>query len=143
MIVIGEVNQQGSYDLFVFRGRGQVNGLVHVVGGRVIALRQPVFENLHFGRSGLRRYTHIYRRYTVVNEVVLIAADEKIAQRLGIGLDFYAERLRDLACAIAQIGIVETEHSKQLQGHDGQKHVDVDVGDNRLWRDRGMSGEVL
>ena len=114
MVVIGDVDQQGSDDLFVFRGGGEVHRLVHVVGGRVIALGQPVFENLYFGRAGLGSDAHDYRGHTVADEVVLIAADKKIAQRLGIGLNFYAERLRDLAYAITQIGVVETEHGKQV-----------------------------
>ena len=79
----------------------------------------------------------------MADEVVLIAADEKIAQRLRVGLNSYAERLCDLARAITQIGVVEAEHGKKLQRHDGQKHVDVDVGDDGLRRDRGMSGEIL
>jgi len=79
----------------------------------------------------------------VANKVVLIAADEKISQRLGIGLNFYAERLRDLACAIAQIGVVETEHGKELQGHDRKKHINVDVGDDRLPRDGGMTAKYF
>ena len=68
----------------------------------------------------------------MANEVVLIAADEKIAQRLGIGLDFYSFRLRDLTNAIAKIRVVETQHGEKFQRHDGQKHVDVHVGDDRL-----------
>src|ERR1019366_986931 len=143
MAVIGDIDQQGSDDLFVFRGGGEVYRLVHVVGGRVIALGQPVFEDLLLGRAGLGSYAHDHRGHTVADEVVLIAADEKIAQRLGVGLNFYAERLRDLAYAITQIGVFESKYGEKLQGHDGQKHVDVDVGDNGFWCDRGMSGEVL
>src|SRR5208282_5300156 len=143
MVAVGDVSEQGSDDLLVFRGGGEVYRLVHVVRGRVIALRQPVLENLYLGRSGLGSHTHGQRRYTVADEVVLITAHEKIAQRLGIGLNLHAERLRDLAYAISQIGIVETEYGEQLQGHDRQKHVDVNVGDDGLGRDRGMSGEIL
>src|SRR5271157_2361995 len=143
MVVIGDIDQQGSDDLFVFRGSGEVHGLVHVVRGGVIALGQPVFEDLLLWGAGLGSDAHDHRGYSVADEVVLVAADEKIAQRLGIGLNSYALRLSNLAYAIAQIGVVETEHGKQLQGHDGQKHVDVDVGDDGFGRDRGMSGEVL
>ena len=45
MVAIGDVDEQGSDDLFVFRGGGEVDRLVHVVGWRVIALGQPVFED--------------------------------------------------------------------------------------------------
>ena len=83
------------------------------------------------------------RDSAVADEVVLIAADKKIAQRLGVGLNSYAERLRDLAHAITQVGVVEAEYGKKLQGHDGKEHIDVDVGDNGLGRDRRMSGEVF
>src|SRR6267378_7012787 len=115
MVVIGDADEQGSDDLFVFRGSGEVDRLVHVVGRRVIALGEPVFENLYLGRTGLGSDAHDHRGHAVADEVVLIAADEKIAQRLGIGLNFYAERLRDLAWATTEIGIVEAEYGKQLQ----------------------------
>ena len=34
MVAVGDVDEQG-HDLFVFRGGGEVDRLVHVVGGRV------------------------------------------------------------------------------------------------------------
>ena len=49
MVAIGDIDEQSPDDLFIFRGGGQVHRLVHVVGGRVIALGQPVFENLRLG----------------------------------------------------------------------------------------------
>src|SRR5258708_31949463 len=91
VVVIGNANQQGSDDLFVLSGGGEVHRLVDVVGRRVIALRQPVFEDLHLRRAGFGSDAHDYRRHTVPYEVVLIAADEKIAQRLGVRLNFYTE----------------------------------------------------
>src|SRR5271154_5200501 len=115
MVAIGDIDQQGSDDLFVFGGGGEVHGLVHVVRGRMISLGQPVFENLHLGRSGLGSDTHGQRRYTMADEVVLITADEKIALRLGIRLNSYTERLRNLAHTISQIGDVEAEHGETLQ----------------------------
>src|SRR5208282_551744 len=58
MVAVGDIDEQGSDDLFVFRGGGEVDRLVHVVRGRVIALGEPVFENLHLGRSGLGSDAH-------------------------------------------------------------------------------------
>jgi len=43
LVAVGDIDEQGSDDLFVFRGSGEVNRLVHVVGGRVIPLSQPIF----------------------------------------------------------------------------------------------------
>ena len=52
MVVIGDADQQGSDDLFVFRCGGEVHRLVHVVGGRVIALGQPVLKIFTSGEPG-------------------------------------------------------------------------------------------
>ena len=95
----------------------------------MVALGQPIFENLYLGRIGLRCNTHGERRNAVADEVVLIAAYEKIPQRLRIGLNAYSLRPGDLARATAKIGVVKAKHSEEFKRHYGQKHVDIHIGD--------------
>ena len=66
----------------------------------------------------------------MANEIVLIAADENVAQRLRVGLHAYVESLRGFAGTVAEIGFGETLHLQNFQRNDRQKHVDVDVGDH-------------
>ena len=65
------------------------------------------------------------------DEAVLIAADEAIALRLGVGLHAEAERLRDGADVAAEIGLVEAEHHQLFKRKQRQEHVGVDIGDDR------------
>src|SRR3979411_2862167 len=102
MIAIGNVDEQAPDNLFIFRRGGKIDRLVNVVRRRMVALGQPIFENLYLGRIGFRSNTHGERRNTVADEVVLIAAYEKIPQRLRIGLNAYSLRPGDLARATAK-----------------------------------------
>ena len=143
MVAIGDVDEQGSDDLLVFRGRGEVDRLLQVVGRRVIALGQPVFEELLlFGRVGLGSNAHDQRGHSVTDEVVLVAANEKIAHRLGVGLNLHAVRTARSRGAIAKIESSRPKTVRNFSGYDRQEHVDIDVGDDGRGRDRGISGEV-
>ena len=73
----------------------------------------------------------------------MVAADEDVALRLGIGFDVHAASLGNLGGEIAEIGFGETEHHQRLQRNDGQEHVDIDVGDHRLGVDRRILREVF
>ena len=79
----------------------------------------------------------------MADEVVLVAADERVAERFGIGLHAHAEDLRGVAGAIAEIGFGDALDLEHFQGNDGQKHIDVDVRDHGVGRHGGMSREVL
>src|ERR1039457_5940926 len=118
MVAIRDVDEQAPDDLFVFRGGGEVHWLVHVVRRRVIALSQPVFKEFLLGRSWFWGHAHNHRRDAVADEVVKIAAHEKIAQRLGVRLDLYAARLRDFADAIAEVGVVQTKHGEKFRSEE-------------------------
>ncbi len=72
----------------------QIDGLVHVIGWSVIAIGEPVFEDFLFGRAELEANIALDRGNAVPDEVVLIAADERVAKRLGIGDGFDAHGLR-------------------------------------------------
>jgi len=49
LIAVGYAYHHGANDLFVFGCRSQVYRLIQIIGGRVISLGQPVFENLLLG----------------------------------------------------------------------------------------------
>ena len=143
MIAIGDVDQQGPDDFLVLRRGREVDRLIHVVGGCVIALGQPIFENCHFSRAGPGRNAHDHRRNAVADEVVLITANEKIAQRFRIRLNSYPMRLGNGAHAIAEIGVVKPQYGEKFQGHDRKKHIDIDIGGNGFGRDSRMRGKVF
>src|ERR1700733_6616846 len=104
MIAVGALDEPSPADLFIFRSRGKVDRVIPVIGGRVIALGEPVLEKFPLGSAGLGSNAHHDRRYSVADEIVLIAAGENITQWLGIGLHPHAKRLRNLAHPIAEIG---------------------------------------
>src|SRR3989449_10543017 len=79
----------------------------------------------------------------MANEIVLIAANEHVAQWLWVRLYAHAEGLGDFACPVAEVGFGQSLHPENLQGNDGQEHVNIDVGNHGPWIDSGVSGEVF
>ena len=90
-----------------------------------------------------QNYIQLYGRNPVADEIVLVAADEGVAQGLRIGLYADTECLGGFAGAIAEIGFREALHLQNLERNNRQEHVDVDVGNHGLGRHGGMRGEVL
>jgi len=60
-----------------------------------------------------------------------------------VGLNANAKELRGRLGALAEIGFRESRDLENFQGHDGQKHVDVDVRDHRFRGNGGMGGEIF
>src|SRR6516165_2053779 len=89
---VGCVDEKAADNFFVEGGGFQVDGLVGVVGWGVISLCEPVFEELLFGRAWCVENVHDDGGNAVADEVVLIAADEEIAERFRVGYRFHAER---------------------------------------------------
>jgi len=87
--------------------------------------------------------SHLTEGNALLDEVVLIAADEEIAERFGIDDGFDAHGLRDGSGARAEIGFFEASDLENFQRDDGKKHIYVDVGDDGFRRDGGMSREYL
>src|SRR5262245_56115455 len=81
---VGGLEKQAARKSLITCGGFQIHRLVHVVGRGVVAVRKPVLEDLLFGRAKLEAHIHLDRRNTFLDEAVLIAADEAVAQRLGI-----------------------------------------------------------
>ena len=109
----------------------------------MVALRKPLLEDGLLRSSGVGSNLHRQRGDTVADEIVLVAADEQIAHRLGIILDAHAQRFRCGAHVIAERGFVQPVDRKNLQRHNRQKHIRVDVGCQRTSIYRGVGGEVL
>ncbi len=101
---VGRFDEQAGHDIFVESRGLQVHGLLGVVGGRVIAVGEPVLEKFFVGRAGFIEDAGDHGGNAAANETVLIAADKKIAQRFGIGNGFDAERVGDGGGAFAEIG---------------------------------------
>src|SRR5580700_9289821 len=89
MRTIGGVRHALAYieqDAVELSGRGFVHRLVEIVGGRMIAVLQPILGQRLFGRPWEVAELERQRRHSLLNEAVLIAADEQIAIRLLIRL---------------------------------------------------------
>src|SRR6266851_2191090 len=142
-IGIGDRHQKLANDFLIQAGRSEIDGLGKVVGRCVIAVGEPVLENFLFRRAGIKSDIQLERGNSVANEIVLITANEDVAQRLRVSLNANAKELRGFAGAIAKIGFRESRNFEDFQRDDGQKHVDVDVRDHRLRRHGRMSGEIF
>src|ERR1700733_399677 len=84
--VVGDRDGQWANSPLVFRLSYQVDRLVHVVGGGVVSISPPVLHDLILRRPGDVPHVDHHRRNALANKVVLIAADEDVAQRRGISL---------------------------------------------------------
>ena len=96
----------------------------------MISLGQPLLLGDRLRRSRHEAYLHRQRRNSLPNKAVLIAADEGIAQRLGIGLHLYSLLLRDLAHRVPKVGLIQPVNGQHLQRKNRQEHVGIDVGDD-------------
>ena len=95
------------------------------------------------GRAEFKANVHFDGRNAFLDEAVLIAANEAVAQRLGIGDGLHAHGLRDGHRAWAKVRFVDALNRQDFQRHDGEKHVHVDVGNDGLQRNGGMRGEIF
>src|SRR5436190_11907426 len=136
-------NKQLADDFLVERRRRQIHWLIDIVRWGVVALSQPIFKWLLLRRSRVESNIHDQSWNSVTNEVVLIAADKQIPQRLGIRLRPNSVRLCNLAGPITEVRVSQPLHSQHLQRNNRQKHIDIDVRNDRLRINRWMSRKIL
>ena len=73
-----DAQRQFFQDGVELRGGSDVDGLVHVIRGRVVAFAVPGFEDFFLGRSGGVTELEGQRRNPFFDEAVLIAADKAV-----------------------------------------------------------------
>src|SRR5207237_3497419 len=108
-----------------------------------IAVGEPILEDFLLRSAKLEADVDFDGGNALLDEAVLITADEGVAERLGIGDGLDAHSLSDGGGACAEIGFFDAVDLENLQRNDGKKHVHVDVGDDGFRWDRRMSGEVF
>src|ERR1700756_2357621 len=79
-IGIGDGNQKLANDFFIQSCRSGVNGPGEIIRRRVIAVGEPILENLLLGGAGIESDIDFHGRDSVADEIVLIAANESVAQ---------------------------------------------------------------
>src|SRR6266849_7604329 len=102
-VAVGGGDEKLADDFYVECGGTEVNRLVDIVAWCVVALCEPILEDLGFGRARLGGDVQDDGGDAVADEIVLIAADEEIALRLRVGDDFDAEALCDGGDALAEV----------------------------------------
>src|SRR6185312_7278957 len=140
---IGDFEEEPAGDLLVEGGGAEIDGLAQVVRGGVVPLGEPLLENRLLGRAGLEADVQFDRRNSVADEAVLIAANETVSQRLRVRDRLDVQRPRDGNGAVAEIGLGDPLYLEDLQGNDGQEHVNVDIRHDRFRIDGGMRGKVF
>ncbi len=76
---VGGLEQKAAGEFFVARGSLEIDWLVYVVGGGVVAVGEPVLEDFLVGRTEFETDVDFYGRNALLDEAVLIAADEAVA----------------------------------------------------------------
>ena len=140
--IVGGVHEKAADNFFVERSGSEIFGLAQVVGRRVVAVGEPVFENLLFGRAEHKAVVHFDGGNAFDDEAVLVAANEAIAKRFLIGNGSDAEGGGDRSGAITEVGFFEAFYFEKFERNDGEKHVDVDVGDDGFDGDGWPRGEI-
>src|SRR5580704_5136558 len=140
---VGSVEEQTASELLVARSGLQIDVLVHVVAWSVVAVGEPVFENFLFGRAELEADVDFDTGNSLLDKTVLIAADKRVAERLGVGDWFDAHGLGDRSGARAEVRFFEALDLENFQWDDRKKHVHVYIGDDGFRRDGGMCREIL
>src|ERR1700692_4759774 len=84
--IIGDLHGQTAHD-FLEPGRSlEIHRLIGIIRRGMIAIGEPLLEHLFFRRPGLKPHLHRKRWDSLLDEIVLVAADKKIAKRFGVGL---------------------------------------------------------
>ena len=108
----------------------------------MVALGIPGFEGLFFRSTRHPAELECQRRYTFLDEAVLIAADETIVLGFLVGLHLHSRSSRNRADIVAQRGLAQTLNFKILQRKQRKVHIHVDVGDDGAGHG-GMRGKIL
>src|SRR5260370_4732047 len=140
---VGGVEEQSAREFLVESGGLEIDRLVHVIGWRVVAVGEPVLENFLFRCARFEGNVAFDGGNALLDEVVLIAADEEVAERFGISDGLDSHGLRNGGGASAQVGFLEAADLEDFKRDDGKKHVHVDVSDDGFRRDSGMSREIF
>src|SRR5207245_3771878 len=102
--IVGNRDHQPANDVFILRSSRKLYRLIQVVRRGMIALCQPIFENLFLVWSaGIEAHSHRQRWNSTASKVVLITTNEYVPKRLGSGLHVNAVRLRDSTGHIPKI----------------------------------------
>ena len=108
----------------------------------MVALGIPGFKDFLFRRAGNPPKLECQRRNSLLDETVLVAADEAVVFRLLIRLHLHARECGDGANVVAQGGFIETLDFEVFQREKRQIHIHVEVGDEGTG-DGGMRSKVL
>jgi len=101
--------------------------LVHVIRWRVVAVRQPFLENFLLRRAQFESPINLHRGHSLFDEAILVAADERVAQRLRVAMGLMPFELGDFRRIRAQVRLFNPLISR-ISVHDRQEHIHVDVG---------------
>src|SRR6267143_1944422 len=115
---VGGVEEQAARELLVARGGLEIDRLVYVVGWGVISVGEPVLENFLLGRAKFEADVDFDSGNTLLDETVLIAADEGVAERLGIGDGLQAHGVCEGRGMHAEIGFLDAFNLEDFQGDD-------------------------
>src|ERR1700723_2368573 len=108
----------------------------------MIALAIPGLEDFLFRCAGNVTELERKRRNTLLNEAVLVAADETIVIRFLVGLYLYTRLSGNRAHAVAQSGFAEPLDLEGFQRKQRKVHIHINIGDDRAGHG-GMRGEIL
>jgi hypothetical protein len=107
LLVIDSEREQIPNKSFESTGRFEVDGLLRVVGRRVITIVQPLINYFLLWCIKLIAHVHCHCWHTLTNKAVLVAADETIALRSGILLGFDAVPFRNLAGPFTEVRLAD------------------------------------
>src|SRR5438132_5947753 len=140
---VRRLEQQAPREFLVTRGSFEIDGLVHVVAWRVVPIGEPILENFLLRRTKLEADVHFHGGNAFLDEAVLIASNERVAQRLRIRNGFDTHRLRNRSSARAQVGFFNALNFQDFQGNDRKKHVHIDIRNDGFRRHRRMRGKIF
>src|SRR5580658_2818977 len=108
----------------------------------MVALGIPRFKCLFFWCARHPAEFKCQRRYTLLDEAVLIAADEAIVIGFFVGLYLYPRSCCNSADIVAERGLVQTLDFKILQRKQRKIHIHVEIGDDGP-RDGRVRSKIL
>src|SRR5215469_17897678 len=124
-----------------------VEDLIHVVEWGVIFRHAPFllhFKPVYFWIGCVNSIGDVYGRDPLLNERVLIAADEEVLFRHGIGSKGITDFLRSRLHLLLQAGVLNAQHDQVLHGIvQAGRTINVDVRHNRTSWDSWVVSEVV
>src|SRR5271156_437214 len=108
----------------------------------MVALGIPRFKRLFFRCPRHPSEFECQRRYTLLDEAVLVAADEAVVLGFLVSLYLHSRSSRNSADVVAKRRFVQTLDFKILQWKQRKIHIHVDVGDDGSG-DSGVRSKIL